>query len=145
MSLILTSLYSAFGAAAILLFLSHLGPRLGKANFIMELEPPKIFGKDLKRREAHLIGVLIHFILYSIWGLLIGFALSAGWIPGLGPWVIIGVAIALTLIYSNIIMPLEGYGLFGKRHDRWFVLDSFLSQFVWAVLFALLMRLWGGV
>lgn len=140
---VLIALYASLGAAAVLIFLSHLAPRFGKGRFAAELEPPEIFGKKLRHRESHFVGVLVHFIFYGAWGLIYALLIEFGLLEaGVTSFAILTVLV--TGISSCIIMPIEGYGFFGKKHDPWFALDSFVTNTIWVMLFALFLKLWQG-
>lgn len=129
-------------AGAILAFLSHIAPRFGAGNYIQDTDRPQAFGKDVSRREAHFIGILIHLLVTSLFGF--GFALlvESGIFPGYQYLSMLIWAVMLCLVIGLVVMPLEGHGLFGRKHDAWFMVDSLLTNFLWGHLFLVLMRLW---
>jgi hypothetical protein len=130
-------------AGAIMSFLSHIAPRFGAGNFIEDsgLET-HAFGKSISRREAHFIGVLLHLVLSIAFGFVFALGVELGYIPGYEYVPILIYSFALALITGLVIMPLEGYGIFGLKHDAWFMVDAVLTNFLWGHLFLVLMRLW---
>jgi len=130
-------------AGAIMAFLSFIAPRFGAGNFIQDNNEEKFaFGRPISRREASLIGLLIHLLLSTLFGF--GFALGVelGWIPGYLYLPMLGWCVVVSLFLGIVILPLEGYGFFGAKHDAWFFVDSLLTNFLWGHLFLVLMRLW---
>lgn len=133
---------AGMSAGVILAFLSHIAPRLGAGNFIPDTDKPKLFGKSVSRREAYLVGVLAHIILSGIFGAAfaacveIGLFTDYGYVPML-VWVV-----ALTLFSGLVVMPLEGHGWFGVRHDKWFIVDAFVTNVLWGILYLLLAHVW---
>jgi hypothetical protein len=130
-------------AGAIMSFLSYIAPRFGAGNFIQDSgEETHAFGHPISRREAHYIGMLLHLLLSIFFGF--GFALAVGlsWIPGYFYLYMIAWCVILSVFLGLVVMPLEGYGLFGRKHDSWFFVDSLFTNFLWGHLFLLLMRLW---
>ncbi len=129
-------------AGAIMLFLSHIAPAFGAGNFIQDLDRPQFFGRDISRREAHLLGILVHLCMSLLFGLgyaiLVNFNVVSGFeiIPAL---VYGGIAALFT---GLVVMPIEGHGIFGNKHDDWFIADVVLTNLLWAVLFIGLVRLW---
>jgi hypothetical protein len=140
--LLLTGTLAGTAAGAILAFFSHVAPRFGGGNFILEREHPRLFGKPISRREAYLVGLLAHLILSGAFGfmfaLLVLFGIFASFSYGAMLWFVAG----LTLLVGLVIMPMEGHGFFGRGHDAWFMIDALLTNFLWGNLFLLLIRLW---
>lgn len=141
--LILVSIYASLGSAAALIFLSHLAPRFGKGGLTAEMEPPELFGKKLKARESHFVGILVHFFYYGFWGVAYGLAVEfAGFDSGVTGFLMLSALV--TFVSTCVVMPIEGFGLFGRKLDRWFFIDSLLTNIVWVMLFAFMLRLWLG-
>lgn len=133
--------YAGVAAGAILLFLSHIAPRFAAQNFIQELGPSTIFGHTLSRREAHLMGILVHLILSLIYGALFAFGVERGW-ASFTILPILGWSVILLLFTGLIVMPLEGHGWFGLKHDAWFAVDALLTNLLWGVMYFVLIKLW---
>lgn len=129
-------------AGAILAFFSHLAPRFGAGNFIRERDVPKLFGKAVTRREAYLFGILAHLFLSACFGFAFAFLVEFRWLTGFrytSMWIFV---VGLTLVIGLVVMPLEGHGLFGRRHDAWFMVDAFVTNALWGHLFLGLAGLW---
>jgi hypothetical protein len=129
-------------AGAILVLLSLLVPKLGTGKFIQENEHSRVFGKRISRREAHLLGILLHLVLSAIFGLFFAIFIELAWLSGYQFIPMLFFVAALTLVTGFIIMPLEGHGLFGKKHDAWFMVDALLTNLIWGHLVLFLVRLW---
>ncbi len=134
--------YAGLASGAILLFLSHVAPRLGAGNFIRDLDEPRIFGHEVTRREAHLIGVLMHLVLSLVSGFLFALAVDRGWVSGFHLLPILGWSVMLLLFTGVVVMPLEGHGFFGVKHDAWFPVDAMLTNIFWALIYLGLVHLW---
>lgn len=132
-------------AGAIMTFLSHVAPRFGAGNFIRDLDNPHAFGKGISRREAHFIGLLIHLVLSVLYGAFFAFLVESGYAPGYHVIPMLVWATALGLFVGLVVMPLEGHGFFGHKHDAWFMVDALLTNFFWGALVLLLVRLWTAV
>jgi len=133
--------YAGLAAGAILLLFSHIAPRFAAKNFIRELDPSTMFGRVLSRREAHLIGILIHLILSTLSGILFAVGVQWGWAPfKILP--ILAWSIILLLFSGLIVMPLEGHGWFGLKHDAWFAVDALITNILWGVMYLVLIKLW---
>ena len=140
-SFLMDGAYAGLAAGAILTFLSHVTPRIGAGNFIKEPDPATFFGRQLTRRESHLIGVLIHLFLSLLYGILFAFGVVQGWVTfSLLP--ILAWSVVLLVFAGLIVMPLEGHGFFGTKHDPWFALDVFLTNILWGLIYLGLIRLW---
>ena len=123
-------------------FLSHLAPRFGAGNFIRDTDEPHVFGKAISCREAHFIGILTHLVLSVIFGFGFAYGVQQGWISGYFYVPMLLWSLVISLFFGLIVMPLEGHGLFGVKHDAWFFVDSLLTNLLWGHLFLVLMRLW---
>ena len=126
---------------AILLFLSHIAPRFGAGNFIRDLDEPRVFGKILTRREAHLLGALLHLLMSIAAAVSFAYLVARSVFPGFGLLSLLGWGVVLTIVIGGIILPLEGHGLFGVKEDAWFPIDLFLMNVLWSVLFWWLMKM----
>lgn len=129
-------------AGVILAFLSHVAPRFGAGNFIQDNAHPHLFGKPISRREAHLVGLLAHLILSVLFGFIFAFFVELGWFSGFAYVPMLAFVLGLTLLTSLIIMPLEGHGLFGRKHDAWFLADALITNLLWGNVFLVLLHLW---
>jgi hypothetical protein len=49
--------------------------------------------------------------------------------------------VLITVILGGIFMPLEGHGLFGVREDKWFIIDLFLANLGWVLLYGAFMSI----
>ncbi len=134
--------YAGLAAGGVMVFLSHVAPRLGAGNYIREVFEPVVLGRILSRREAQLVGVLFHLLLSLLFG--IGFAFFVGqhWLSGFFVHSLFAWSVVMTLVIGLIIMPLEGHGWFGLKHDAWFMIDAFLTNLIWGFLFLGFVRLW---
>lgn len=129
-------------AGAIITFLAHIAPAFGAGNFIKDLDRPQVFGRDLSRREAHLLGVLVHLCMSIIFGLGFGYAVAQQWFSGFDLIPLFIYSIIITVVTGVAIMPMEGQGFLGRKHDPWFIIDALLTNFGWAILVFFLARLW---
>lgn len=142
MSVILLGGLAGIGAGSIVLFLSHIAPRWNAGRFVRDLDQLRLFGRAYSRREAHVIGVLLHLGLTFFFGALYAFGVLQGLAGGYGAFPLAVYAVLLTLFWGGIVMPLEGHGLFGVREDEWFPVDLLLSNLGWAFLYAIIVRVW---
>lgn len=141
-SLILVGAVAGMSAGAIMIFLSHVAPRLGAGNFIRDIDQPQVFGRDISRREAHLLGILVHLCLSLMFG--IGYALlvDVGWVKDFSLLPILFYSVAVALFTGLVVMPIEGHGLFGRKHDNWFMVDVVLTNVFWGLVYFALVGLW---
>lgn len=140
--LIIIGASAGMAAGALQLFLSYVAPAFGAGNFIAEAPEPIVLGKKLSRRETQLVAVLLHLVTTAIFGALYALAVNYGWITdfsliGIAAWSVI-----LSLLAGLIFMPLEGHGLFGRRHDAWFFADSLISHLFWGLAYFGILQLW---
>jgi hypothetical protein len=133
---------AGMAAGAIMAFLSHIAPRFGAGNFIQDTDKPHAFGRGISRREAHLIGVFIHLLLSGVFGFGFGFLVEYGQFTGYEYIPMLIWCVAISLFLGLVVMPIEGHGVFGRKHDAWFMVDALLTNFLWGHLFLVLMRLW---
>jgi len=131
-------------AGAILLFLSHVAPMFGAGNFLRDMDEPRLFGKFITRREAHVVGAFAHLLISGLAGAAYGALIRMNVIPDFGFLPILGWSVVLSIAMGGIILPLEGHGLFGVKEDVWFPVDLFLTNILWGILFWGMMRLWPG-
>jgi len=140
--MLFSGLYAGLAAGAILSFLAHIAPLVGAGNFIRDLDQPKAWGCELTRREAHLLGILV-FLVFSLFsGLLLAWFVAQGWIVGFDFLSVLGWGMLMLLFVGLVLMPLEGHGVFGYRHDSWFVIDLCVACLLWSLLFWALIKLW---
>lgn len=140
-SLVFIGLYAGTASGAILLFFSHVAPWFGAGNFIKDTDQPAAFGRALSRREAHVLGVLIHLIVSALFGFIFGAAVASG----LASFSIVPILIwslFVTFFMGVVIMPLEGHGFFGIKHDAWFAIDVLITNFLWGFMYLGLVKLW---
>lgn len=137
--------FAGVAAGVVLTLLSHLAPFVGAGNFIHDLDQPRAFGKIISHREAHLIGVLVHLLCSLLSGACFAWLVSLGWVSGFHLLPILGWSCLTLLVYGGLVMPLEGHGFFGVRHDPWFAVDVFLTNVGWGLLYLLFLPLWTSV
>lgn len=125
-------------AGAILLALSHIAPRFGARIPVRDLDQVCILGHDCSRREAHLIGMLLHLSLSLVFGALYTLGIQQGVITHHLWWLAVH-AVAITLFVGLVVMPLEGHGLFGTKEDPWFVADLVITNILWTALFGIIL------
>jgi uncharacterized membrane protein YagU involved in acid resistance len=142
MSLLLIGAVAGFAAGAIMTFLSHIAPRFGAGNFIRDIDQPKVFGRDITRREAHLLGILVHLCLSLLFGLFYAYLVDAEFISGFELLPVVLYSIGLAFFTGLIIMPMEGHGFFGRKHDAWFMADVILTNVFWGLVYLALTGLW---
>lgn len=123
-------------------FLSHIAPRFGAGNFIRDIDQPKMFGRDISRREAHLLGILVHLCFSLLFGLGYAWLVDLGWVGEFGVVTVLLYSIAVGLFTGLVIMPIEGHGFFGRKHDPWFMADVLLTNLFWGLVYIALVRLW---
>ncbi len=129
-------------AGAIMLFLAHLAPLFGAGNFVHDLDEPHLFRREISRREAHLVGVLVHVLMTAAFGGLYAYFVEAGIFPDFSLLPVLGWGFLVTLFMGGVVMPIEGHGAFGVREDAWFPVDLLLTHAGWAVVFWWIIRLW---
>jgi hypothetical protein len=127
-------------AGGMMILLSHLVLRVDMAQGARDLDRLRLFGKEYSRRESHVIGIIIHALLYGVAGVAFGSLVQAGMLAHDLPGAVMFI-IVLTLAFGGIIMPLEGHGIFGSREDSWFALDLLIANAVWVILFEAILRL----
>ncbi|MBD3251360.1 hypothetical protein GF380_02795 [Candidatus Uhrbacteria bacterium] len=133
---------AGFSAGAIMILLGHVAPLLGANRLAKDLDVLRLFGRKYSRRESHIVGMIIHLILYAFFGIVYGVAVVQGVFDGVQPFPL-GIYLALiTIVMGGVIMPLEGHGLFGVKEDHWFVVDLLLMNAGWLILFAAIFRIW---
>lgn len=139
---LLVGVIAGMAAGAILAFLSHLAPRFGAGNFVVDKDVPRLFGKPISRRESYLVGLFMHLSLSGLFGLLFALFVEIGWFPGYAYVPMLLFVVGLTLAIGLIVMPLEGHGIFGRKHDAWFMADALITNLLWGHLFFVIVRLW---
>lgn len=130
-------------AGAIVIFLSHVAPRLGMAEKAPDMDVIRCFGYTCTRRESHVIGVAVHAIFYFVFGMVYGFGVTQGIAAGYAVIPLAVYAVVITIVLGGVVLPLEGHGLFGWREDHWFTADLLASNMVWALLFGAVMSVIG--
>ncbi len=138
----LTAASAGIIAGVIILFLAHVAPRFGAGNFVRDVDQPRIFGKELTRRESHLVGVLTHLAISGVFGCLYAILIHFGIFQSFGILPILIWSAVLCVFMGGVIIPLEGHGIFGIKEDAWFPVDLLVSNILWGVLFWMTMRLW---
>ena len=128
-------------AGGILLFFSHIAPSFSAKNFIRDVDEPRIFGRKKSRREAHLIGAILHLLVSTVAGAGYAYLVSQSVISDFSLLSSLGWAMIVGIFLGGVIMPLEGHGIFGVKEDAWFPVDLFVTQFLWGVLFWWMMHL----
>lgn len=141
-SLLLVGAVAGMSAGAIMIFLSHVAPRFGAGNFIRDIDQPQVFGREISRREAHLLGVLVHLCLTLVFGIVYALLVDQGLIKDFRILPILSYSIAIAFFIGLIVMPIEGHGLFGRKHDNWFMVDVILTNIFWGFLYFALVGLW---
>ena len=129
-------------AGVIMTLASHIAPRFAVKNFIRDTQRFQIFGYTITRREADLIGVFVHLVVSVLAGLGFAYGVEYGWIAGFHILPVLGWAVLLLLFSGAIVMPLEGHGFFGIKHDSWFILDVILTNLLWGGLYLTFVHLW---
>jgi len=139
---LLVGAIAGMAAGTILAFLSHIAPRFGAGNFIQDTDHPTLFGKPVSRREAHLVGLLVHILLSGFFGFAFALFVELGWLSDYAYLPMLIWVAVLTLFTGFVVMPLEGHGFFGRKHDAWFAVDALVTNLLWGHLFLVLIRLW---
>ncbi len=129
-------------SGAILFFLSHVAPLFRAANFIRDVDEPRLLGRSVTRREAHIVGALTHLIVSGLFGAAYGALVNANVFTDFHFLPILGWSVVLSLFMGGVILPLEGHGIFGVKEDAWFPVDLFVTNVLWAALFWGLMSVW---
>ena len=129
-------------AGAIMLFLSHLAPLFGAGNFILDLDEPRVFGREITRREAHVLGVLVHLLMTAVFGGVYAWLVETGMFLDFSLLPILIWGLLATLFMGGVVFPIEGHGLFGIREDNWFPVDLVITNVGWALIFWWIIRLW---
>ena len=133
-------------AGASLLLLTHLAPFFAISRVVPDIDQPTtFFFKKLSRREAHILGAAIHIVTATLFGALYAYFVREQLAPGFTLLPLLGWGGVLALFMGGIVMPLEGHGIFGIKEDRWFPMDLFLTNFLWAFLFWVFVHVWIGI
>jgi len=140
--MILSAASAGFSVGAILLILSHLAPRFGAGNFVRDLDQPRLFGRQVTRREAHLVGILVHLIFSGLFGALYGLFVILGIFQNFDLLPILIWSAVQVVFVGGIILPLEGHGIFGIKEDVWFPIDLIILSVSWGILFWFFIKLW---
>jgi uncharacterized membrane protein YagU involved in acid resistance len=140
--MIMAGAYAGLAAGTVLAVAAYIAPKWSAGNYIRELEEPSVFGRKLTRREAHLLGLLLHIIFSTVFGLVFALAVAREWVSGFHLWPLFVYAVILWLFIGLVVMPLQGDGIFGRKHDAWFPVDALLTNVFWALLYLLFIRLW---
>lgn len=136
------------GAGAVLLFLAHIAPRFGAGVFVHDTDQPHAFGRSISRREAHLLGMMLHLALSFLFGAFYVFCAQQNVFAFEGLWTAYGAlsffvyALLIVVFMGGVVLPLEGHGLFGLADDAWFPIDLFITNIFWVALFGIAVRLW---
>lgn len=133
---------AGLAAGALQLFLSYVAPAVAAGNFIAQAPEPVVLGKQLSRRESHLVSALVHLVASTVFGTLYGLAVVFDWVSDFSLVAILAWSLMITLFAGLVLLPLEGHGLFGRRHDAWFFADSVLSHLFWGIAFYAIVQLW---
>ncbi len=141
-SLLFAGAYAGGIAGVILTLFAHVAPRFGAGNFIRDVDEPQVFGRNISHREAHFLGILLHLLMSIVSGMIFAFGVDRAWISGFHILPMLGFATLIMMFSASILMPLEGHGFFGVKHDRWFMIDALLMNIVWGGLYLLLIQLW---
>jgi hypothetical protein len=135
MSPILLDAFAGTAGGAVLIFLSFLLPHLGLIQHSrLEADPGHIH--HLPRREANILSVAVHLVLFGILGMILGICVRAG-VASTSIGSVLGAGTIVTLIFGGIILPIEGSGVFGWKEDHWLGIDLFVMNVIWVVLFFL--------
>ncbi|MCC7356927.1 hypothetical protein IT408_00240 [Candidatus Uhrbacteria bacterium] len=129
-------------AGVIILFLAHIAPHFGAGNFVRDLDQPRILGKEVTRRESHLIGIFVHLLISGVFGCWYAILVQSGIFLSFDFLPILIWSTVLFVFMGGVIIPLEGHGLFGIKEDVWFPFDLLMSNIFWGILFWFTMRLW---
>lgn len=140
--ILLAGAYAGGAAGVIMTLLSHVAPFFGAGNFIRDLDQPRVLTGEITRREAHVLGVLLHLVLSIVIGAVLAYGVERGWISGFDAGTMLGFVLLMSALVGGVVMPLEGQGFFGRRHDAWFAIDLVLTNFLWGSLYVMLVRLW---
>lgn len=141
-SLLFAGAYAGGIAGALLTLIAHVAPRFGAGNFIRDLDNPHIVGRRISQREAHFLGIFLHLCTSIVSGIIFAYGVERGWISGFHILPMVGFATIMLLGSALVLMPLEGHGFFGIKHDAWFVVDALITNLFWGGLYLLLIPLW---
>lgn len=141
-STLLAGAYAGGTAGVILTLIEHVAPRFGAGNFIRDLDEPQVLGRKITHREAHFIGILVHLLMSITSGVLFAYGVEWGWISGFHVLPMLGFATLVLLVSGGVLMPLEGHGFFGIKHDAWFIVDALITNLLWGGLYLVLVPLW---
>lgn len=129
-------------SGALITLLAHLAPVFGAGNYIRDLDQPRLFGKSVTRREAHLLGIAVHLVISGIAGGAFAFLLGQGVFQDISLSALLIWSCVVCVCNGGIILPLEGHGIFGIKEDAWFPVDLLLSHLMWGVLSWFVVQLW---
>jgi len=140
MNSILLAGAAGFAAGAVMILLSHLVLRTG-GDDVRDLDQLRLFGKRYSRRESHIIGIIIHALLYGAAGIVFGALAHFGIFSADEPASYAAYTLILALVFGGVFLPLEGHGLFGAREDAWFAIDLIIANVIWVLLFGAIFSL----
>lgn len=134
--------YAGVMAGVIMTLFSHVAPLLSGGRFVQDTDEIRVFHRPITRREAHLLGIFIHLTISLLAGMGFAYGVEHGLISGFHILPMLGWATLILLLSGGILMPLEGHGFFGVKHDAWFIVDALLTNLLWGGLYLILIHLW---
>ncbi|MFH1620980.1 MAG: hypothetical protein ABIB04_02750 [Patescibacteria group bacterium] len=140
--MIIAGLVSGAIAGAIIIFFSHVAPYFGVGNFVRDLDQPHVFNKKISRRESHLLGILVFSLVSCLFGGLYTYFVERSVFVDFSFISIAGWGFLMAIFFGGVVMPLEGHGIFGVKEDVWYPVDLVLANFIWAILYWWIIKLW---
>ncbi len=133
---------AGLAAGTIVAFFSRLASVLGREKKPGEWDEPHLFGYQLNRREARLLGLLSHLLLSLVFGAGYGWLLQSGFVASFAVLPLLLWSVLFAFATGYLVLPLEGDGLFGHKHDVWFFVDLLITHGIWALFVAGFAALW---
>ncbi len=140
--MILLGALSGACAGASLLLLTHIAPSLALQQVVRDVDEPRVFDKHISRREAHLVGVVVHVCAATVFGAVYGYFVREQLVPGFALIPLLGWGGVLWMFLGGIVMPIEGHGIFGVKEDSWFPVDLMITSFLWSFFYWIFVNIW---
>lgn len=116
----------------------------GPSDAPLIVDVRRIFGQQLKRREAFLVGLLLHIIFGFLFGLIYVVFVSQGWLfITHAPYTFVSFilyALLSWIIAGFIIYPALGMGFFARREGKSVWLETIVSHLLLGIALWLIVQ-----
>ncbi|MBM5789573.1 DUF2938 family protein [Candidatus Parcubacteria bacterium] len=117
---------------------------VGPSDAPLIVDARQIFGRQLKRREAFLVGLLIHILFGFLFGLLYVVFVLRGWLFNThAPYTLVSLivyALLSWMVAGLVIYPALGMGLFARREGKDVWIETIVSHLLLGIALWLLVQ-----